>query len=176
MKQNRNFLILGVTGGAGSGKTTVVEQIKQTVPTVFLHCDVIAHKLMEPGGASYDALVKEFGEEILEAEFAADTEKQISPERVTPHFGVIRPGTRFHTITAAYHDELFFSYPAECYEKLVKLLQGNTSFCFSAYPEEPMADLKRELENLNEPGAADRVDVAAIRLFTEIITKYREKG
>ena len=66
MKQNRNFLILGVTGGAGSGKTTVVEQIEKVVPTVFLHCDIIAHKLMEPGKASYDALVKEFGEEILE--------------------------------------------------------------------------------------------------------------
>lgn len=68
MKQNRNFLILGITGGAGSGKTTVVEQIEKTVPTVFLHCDVIAHKLMEPGGASYDALVKEFGKGILEEE------------------------------------------------------------------------------------------------------------
>ena len=66
MKQNRNFLILGITGGAGSGKTTVVERIKQAVPTVFLHCDVIAHKLMEPGGASYAALVQEFGTEILE--------------------------------------------------------------------------------------------------------------
>ena len=66
MKQNRNFLILGVTGGAGSGKTTVVEQIKKAVPTVFLHCDVIAHELMEPGGASYEVLVKEFGEGILE--------------------------------------------------------------------------------------------------------------
>ena len=74
MKQNRNFLILGVTGGAGSGKTTVVEQIEQTVPTVFLHCDVIAHKLMEPGGASYDALVAEFGGEILE-----DSSQQNSP-------------------------------------------------------------------------------------------------
>lgn len=66
MKQNRNFLILGITGGAGSGKTTVVERIEQMVPTVFLHCDVIAHKLMEPGGESYEALLKEFGEEILE--------------------------------------------------------------------------------------------------------------
>lgn len=66
MKQNRKFLILGVTGGAGSGKTTVVEQIEKTVPTVFLHCDVIAHELMEPGGASYEVLVKEFGKEILE--------------------------------------------------------------------------------------------------------------
>ena len=66
MKQNKSFLILGVTGGAGSGKTTVVEEIEKLVPTVFLHCDVIAHKLMEPGGASYGALIEEFGEEILE--------------------------------------------------------------------------------------------------------------
>ena len=66
MKQNRKFVILGVTGGAGSGKTTVVKKIQELAPTVFLHCDVIAHELMEPGGASYEALVKEFGEEILE--------------------------------------------------------------------------------------------------------------
>lgn len=68
MKQSRKFFVLGITGGAGSGKTTVVEQIKKTVPTVFLHCDVIAHKLMEPGGASYEILVKEFGKGILENE------------------------------------------------------------------------------------------------------------
>lgn len=74
MKQNRSFLILGITGGAGSGKSTIVEYIKQMVPTVFLHCDVIAHKLMEPGGASYFALVKEFGEDILE-----DTEGVLRP-------------------------------------------------------------------------------------------------
>lgn len=66
MKQNRGFLVLGITGGAGSGKTTVVEQIQKAVPTVFLHCDVIAHQLMEPGGASYEVLIKEFGEGILE--------------------------------------------------------------------------------------------------------------
>ncbi len=78
MKQNRSFLILGVTGGAGSGKTTVVEKVKELAPTVFLHCDVIAHELMEPGKASYEALVREFGEEILE-----DTqEKKISRPRL----------------------------------------------------------------------------------------------
>ena len=66
MKQNRSFVILGITGGAGSGKTTVVEMIEQRVPVVFLHCDVIAHELMKPGGASYEVLVKEFGKEILE--------------------------------------------------------------------------------------------------------------
>lgn len=66
MKQNKNFVLLGITGGAGSGKTTVVEKIKQMVPTCFLHCDVIAHELMEPGRPSYLALVAEFGTDILE--------------------------------------------------------------------------------------------------------------
>ena len=31
-----------------------------------MHCDVIAHELMQPKGASYDALIKEFGTAILE--------------------------------------------------------------------------------------------------------------
>ena len=68
MKQNRPFFVLGITGGAGSGKTTVVECIKKLTSVIFLHCDVIAHELMQPKGASYDALIKEFGEGILEGE------------------------------------------------------------------------------------------------------------
>lgn len=66
MKQNRTFFILGITGGAGSGKTTVVEYIKQMTSVRFLHCDVIAHELMQPGGLSYTALIQEFGQIILD--------------------------------------------------------------------------------------------------------------
>ena len=66
MKQNNSYYILGITGGAGSGKTTVVKKVCEMVPTVFIHCDVIAHELMEPGGASYQALIKEYGDGILE--------------------------------------------------------------------------------------------------------------
>ncbi len=83
MKQNRSFMILGITGGVGSGKTTVVEQIQKTVPTVFLHCDVIAHELMQPGGASYEALVKEFGEKILEDEKKENAIRAISHARLS---------------------------------------------------------------------------------------------
>ena len=68
MKQNRSFLIIGITGGAGSGKTTVVECVKRLEETVFLHCDVIAHGLMEPGQPSYRALVAEYGPHILDSE------------------------------------------------------------------------------------------------------------
>ena len=80
MKQNRSFLILGITGGAGSGKTTVVEKIKELAPTVFLHCDVIAHELMMPGGASYEVLLQEYGEKILED--VQKTEKSTCVENI----------------------------------------------------------------------------------------------
>ncbi|MBE5951848.1 MAG: dephospho-CoA kinase [Lachnospiraceae bacterium] len=80
MKQNKSFFVIGITGGAGSGKTTVVEQIQQLVPTEFLHCDIIAHELMEPGGASYVALIEEYGTEILDE--AAEAPKRISRERL----------------------------------------------------------------------------------------------
>lgn len=65
MKQSKSFFTIGITGGAGSGKTTVVEQLKQLYPVEFLHCDVIAHDLMKPGHASYEALIQEYGTEIL---------------------------------------------------------------------------------------------------------------
>lgn len=80
MKQNKSFFVIGITGGAGSGKTTVVERIKQMVPTEFLHCDIIAHELMEPGGASYVALIEEYGTKILEE--SQETPKKISREKL----------------------------------------------------------------------------------------------
>lgn len=80
MRQNKFFFVIGLTGGAGSGKTTVVECIRQAVPTEFIHCDVIAHRLMEPGGASYAALIQEYGREILED--AGEQPEKISREKL----------------------------------------------------------------------------------------------
>lgn len=78
MKQNKSFLRIGITGGAGSGKSTIVEFLKTLVPTEFLHCDIIAHELMEPGGASYQALLHEFGEGILQEETTAIAKEKLS--------------------------------------------------------------------------------------------------
>lgn len=80
MKRNKGFVTVGITGGAGSGKSTIVEYIKKLAPTEFLHCDEIAHELMKPGGASYQALLREFGEGILEA--ATAEERKISKEKL----------------------------------------------------------------------------------------------
>ena len=81
MKQSNTFFTIGLTGGAGSGKTTVVEQLKQLCLVAFLHCDVIAHELMMPGKASYEALIKEYGTEILDKAPAGE-KPEISREKL----------------------------------------------------------------------------------------------
>ncbi|MCH5273371.1 MAG: dephospho-CoA kinase [Lachnospiraceae bacterium] len=56
--------VIGITGGVGAGKSTVVSVIKKHFQTEYLHCDVIAHELMEPGQSAYLELLEVFGESI----------------------------------------------------------------------------------------------------------------
>lgn len=56
--------VIGITGGVGAGKSTVVKILTEHFPTEYLHCDVIAHELMEQGGSAYKELLSLFGEEI----------------------------------------------------------------------------------------------------------------
>ncbi len=59
-------IVIGITGGAGGGKSTIVEYICANYDTEFIHCDVIAHELMKPGHENYKALINEYGEGILD--------------------------------------------------------------------------------------------------------------
>ena len=58
-------MIIGVTGGVGAGKSTVLEILKKECRARLIFCDDVARDLQKRGGASYDAIVKYFGEEIL---------------------------------------------------------------------------------------------------------------
>ena len=59
------MLKIGLTGGIGSGKTTVTEKFSSlNVPVI--DADEIARKLAQPGQAAYSEIIKAFGEKILE--------------------------------------------------------------------------------------------------------------
>lgn len=91
-------------------------------------------------------------------------------------FGTVLPGTHLNSIKAVYHDELFFSYSPEHGEKLLEFLwkvpQKKYGFYFSVLPEDLIAEIRHELLHLEQPGAADRLDQLAIRLFSEIIISH----
>ena len=65
-KRSKNKMIIGITGGEGSGKSSVAQYLIDKYDAEFIHCDVIAHELMEPGGKTYGPLLSEYGRGILE--------------------------------------------------------------------------------------------------------------
>lgn len=53
---------IGLTGGVGAGKTTVLKAMEQLFRVRILIADEIAHELMEPGTDCYEQLKRCFGE------------------------------------------------------------------------------------------------------------------
>ena len=58
-------MIIGVTGGVGSGKSTVLKILEEEYDAVIIIADDISRELMLPGKACYMAAVSYFGPEIL---------------------------------------------------------------------------------------------------------------
>lgn len=65
---------IGLTGGIGSGKSTVAEMLVRR-GAVLVDTDAIARALTAPGGAALPALASEFGPEILQPDGALDRDR-----------------------------------------------------------------------------------------------------
>lgn len=59
------MLAVGITGGFGSGKSTVTAMF-QKLGAKCIDADAIAHELMEPGTELFKRVVATFGDEILD--------------------------------------------------------------------------------------------------------------
>lgn len=67
--------IIGITGGAGSGKTEVLTYIKGRYNCEVILADEVAHKVKEPGGSCYHALTDLLGQEVLASDGKIDKGK-----------------------------------------------------------------------------------------------------
>jgi dephospho-CoA kinase len=57
-------MILGLTGGIATGKSTVTAMLRERgIPVI--DADAIAREVVEPGKPAYEAIVRHFGREIL---------------------------------------------------------------------------------------------------------------
>lgn len=57
--------IIGITGGIGSGKSTVLNLLEENYSAYIVETDKLAHHLMEPGQTAYEKIVDAFGTDIL---------------------------------------------------------------------------------------------------------------
>lgn len=58
------MLLVGLTGGIGSGKSTVARMLEQRGAVVF-DADALARQAVEPGTPGHDAVVDRFGANVL---------------------------------------------------------------------------------------------------------------
>jgi dephospho-CoA kinase len=65
------MLRAGLTGGLGSGKSTVAAMLRELGAEV-IEADELGRALMEPGQAVYDEIVAEFGPEVVRADGRLD--------------------------------------------------------------------------------------------------------
>jgi dephospho-CoA kinase len=66
-------LLVGLTGGIGSGKSTVARMLAAR-GAVVLDSDVLAREAVEPGTSGFDAVVARFGVGVLGSDGALDRE------------------------------------------------------------------------------------------------------
>ena len=64
--------VIGVTGGVGAGKSTVLGILEKEFDAYVIQADLLGHVLMEPGEECYDAVIAFFGKEIIKKDKTSD--------------------------------------------------------------------------------------------------------
>ena len=91
------MLTIGLTGGIGSGKSTVA-QILGEFGAPILDADKVAHTTYAPGGPAYDAVIAAFGADIVARDRTIDR-KQLgsivfgNPEQLNRLTSIVWPAT-----------------------------------------------------------------------------------
>jgi dephospho-CoA kinase len=67
-------LTIGLTGGIGSGKSTVAQMLVAR-GSAFVNADLVGHRSYRKGTATYERLIEAFGLEIVGAEGEIDRQK-----------------------------------------------------------------------------------------------------
>ena len=92
------MLTIGLTGGIGSGKSTVA-QILGEFGAPVLDADKVAHTTYAPGASAYDAVIAAFGAEVVASDRTIDRKKLGAivfgnPQRLKKLTSIVWPATR----------------------------------------------------------------------------------
>ena len=98
MRQN-HMKIIGITGGVGAGKSTVLDYLREQFHAYVIQADQVGHQVMEPGEICYSQVIALFGEHILKKDKTIDR-KAVSDvvfgneEKLKKLNGIIHPAVR----------------------------------------------------------------------------------
>ena len=87
------MLVVGLTGGIGSGKSTVSSLLTERGALV-VDTDVVARQVVAPGGPAYDALVRRFGPTLAADRRALAGVVFSDPSALADLNGIVHPTVR----------------------------------------------------------------------------------
>lgn len=64
--------IIGITGGVGAGKSTVLDYLSQEHNAYVIQADKVGHLVMEPGGLCYEQVIALFGRQVIKNDKTID--------------------------------------------------------------------------------------------------------
>lgn len=59
-------MVIGITGGVGCGKSTVMKLLEEHYKAKLLVADELGHQVMEPGTKVYDQIRQAFGDDLVQ--------------------------------------------------------------------------------------------------------------
>lgn len=68
-------MIIGITGGIGSGKSTILNYLKDKYGYEIIETDRLGHEIMEPGTKAYSEIINAFGDSIIDNDKKIDRKK-----------------------------------------------------------------------------------------------------
>jgi dephospho-CoA kinase len=160
-----NRLLLGVTGGIATGKTTVVNMLKELGAPV-IDFDILARQVVEPGKPAWQEIVDYFGEQVLQEDKNLDRNKlsdivfrDIEKRKRLESF----THPRIHAEFAAQLSEIVEKDPDAIVQVDVPLLiEGNLQYMFHKtlvvyISEEKQIERLVAREGISKEEAADRL-------------------
>ncbi|MFJ6411240.1 dephospho-CoA kinase [Terribacillus saccharophilus] len=157
-------IVIGLTGGIASGKSTVSDLFKEyNIPVV--DADIVAREVVEPGEPALDSIVDSFGSEILLPDGSLDRQKLggiifRNQEKREILNGIVHPVVRERMI--ADRDRLKTGHPAVVLD-IPLLFEGNQLHLVDkvvVVNVDPRIQLERLMQrnDLTEQAALDRIN------------------
>ena len=66
------MITIGITGGVGAGKSTVLDFLEQEYQVYVMKADEIGHLVMEPGQSCYEPVIALFGKQVIKNDKTID--------------------------------------------------------------------------------------------------------
>ena len=66
------MITIGITGGVGAGKSTVLDFLEEKYQAYVMKADEIGHLVMEPGQVCYEPVIALFGKQIIKNDKTID--------------------------------------------------------------------------------------------------------